>query len=53
MNSFKIIVAIDLQGIFSPILLMSGNPLLRTSENHSSSLLISLRHLTESGIRLC
>ena len=43
----------DLQGIFSPILLMSGHPLLRTSENHSSSLLISLRHLTESGIRLC
>ena len=41
----------DLQGIFSPILLMSGHPLLRTSENHSSSLLISLRHLTESGIR--
>ena len=27
--------------------------LLGTSENHSSSLLISLRHLTESGIRLC
>ena len=43
----------DLQGIFFPILLMSGHPLLRTSENHSSLLLISLRHLTESGIRLC
>ena len=43
----------DLQGIFSPILLMSGHTLLRTSENHLSSLLISLRHLTESGIRLC
>ena len=27
--------------------------LTRTSENHSSPLLISLRHLTESGIRLC
>ena len=27
----------DLQGIFFPILLMSGHPLLRTSENHSSS----------------
>ena len=27
--------------------------LVGTSENHSSSLLISLRHLTESGIRLC
>ena len=40
-------------GISSPILLMSGHPLLGTSENHSSSLLISLRHLTESGIRLC
>ena len=26
---------------------------LRNSENHSSSLLISLRHLTESGIRFC
>ena len=36
----------DLQGIFSPVLLMSGHPLLRTSENHSLSLLISLRHLT-------
>ena len=43
----------DLQGIFFPILLMSGHPLLRTSENHLSSLLISLRHFTESGIRLC
>ena len=42
----------DLLGIFFPILLMSGHPLLRTSENHLSSLLISLRHLTESGIRL-
>ena len=30
-----------------------GHPLLGTLENHSSSLLISLRHLTESGIRLC
>ena len=36
----------DLQGIFFPILLMSGHPLLETLENHSSSLLISLRHLT-------
>ena len=44
---------LDLQGIFFPILLMPGHPLLGTSENHSSSLLISLRHLTESGIRLC
>ena len=35
----------DLQGIFFPILLMPGHPLLGTSENHSSSL-ISLRHLT-------
>ena len=43
----------DLLGIFSPILLMPGHPLLGTSENHSSLLLISLRHLTESGIRLC
>ena len=43
----------DLQGIFFPILLMPGHPLLGTLENHSSSLLISLRHLTESGIRLC
>ena len=43
----------DLQGIFFPILLMSGHPLLGTSENHSSSLLISLRHSTESGTRLC
>ena len=43
----------DLQGIFFPILLMPGHPLLETSENHSSSLLISLRHLTESGIRFC
>ena len=42
----------DLQGIF-PILFMSGHPLLGTSENHSSLLLISLRRLTESGIRLC
>ena len=40
-------------GDLLPILLMSGHPLLGTSENHSSSLLISLRHLTESGIRLC
>ena len=36
----------DLQGIFFPILLMPGHPLLGISENHSSSLLISLRHLT-------
>ena len=36
----------DLQGIFFPILLIPGHPLLGTSENHSSSLLISLRHLT-------
>ena len=43
----------DLQGIFFPILLILGHPLLGTSENHSSLLLISLRHLTESGIRLC
>ena len=43
----------DLQGIFFPILLMPGHPLLKTSKNHSTSLLISLRHLTESGIRLC
>ena len=42
----------DLQGIFFPILLIPGRPLLGTSENHSSSLLISLRHLTESGISL-
>ena len=43
----------DLQGIFFPILLMSGHPPLGTSENHLSSLLTSLRHLTESSIRLC
>ena len=43
----------DLQWIFFPILLMPGHPLLGTSENHSSSLLISRRHLTESGINLC
>ena len=43
----------NLQGIFFPILLIPGHPLLGTSENHSSSLLISLRHLTDSGIRLC
>ena len=43
----------DLQGIFFPILLMSGHTLLGTLENHSSSLLISPRHLTESDIRLC
>ena len=43
----------DLQGIFFPILLMPGHRLVGTSENHSSSLLISLRHLTESDIRLC
>ena len=43
----------DLQGIIFTISLMSGHPLLGTSENHSSSLLISLRHLTESDIRLC
>ena len=36
----------DLQGIFFPILLMPGHPLLGILENHSSSLLISLRHLT-------
>ena len=42
-----------LQGIFFPILLMPGHPLLGTSENHLSSLLIFLRHLTESGIRPC
>ena len=34
------------QGIFFPILLILGHPLLGTSENHSSLLLISLRHLT-------
>ena len=43
----------DLQGIFFPILLIPDHPLLGTSENHSSLLLISLSHLTESGIRLC
>ena len=43
----------DLQGIFFPILLMPGHLFLRTLENQSSSLLISLRHWTESGIRLC
>ena len=43
----------DIQGIFFSILLLPGHPLLGTSENHSSSLLISLRHLTESDIRLC
>ena len=43
----------DLQGFFFPILLMPGYPFLGTLDNHSSSLLISLRHLTESGIRLC
>ena len=36
----------DLQGIFFPILLMPGHPLLGTLENHSLLLLISLRHLT-------
>ena len=36
----------DLQGIFFPILLMPGHPLLGTSENHSTLPLISLRHLT-------
>ena len=36
----------DLQGIFFPILLMPGYPLLGTSENHLLLLLISLRHLT-------
>ena len=36
----------DLQGIFFLILIMPGHPLLGTSENHSSSLLISLRYLT-------
>ena len=35
----------DLQGIFFPILLMPGHPLLGTSENHSSSLLISLSQI--------
>ena len=34
------------QGVFFPILLTPGHPLLGTSENHSSSLLISLKHLT-------
>ena len=43
----------DLQGIIFPILLMPGHPLLGTSKNHLSSLLTSLRHLTESGIRHC
>ena len=43
----------DLLGIFFPILLMSAHPLLGTLGNHSSSLLLSLRHLTESGVRLC
>ena len=43
----------DLLGTFFPILLMSCHPLLGTSENHSPSLLISLRHLTESGMSLC
>ena len=33
----------DLQGIFFPILLMLGHPLLGTSENYSSLLLISLK----------
>ena len=42
----------DLQGIFFPILLMPGHPLLITSENHSSLLLISLRHLTEPNFQL-
>ena len=42
----------DQQGIFLPIILMPGHPLLGTSENHSSSVLIS-QHLTESDIRLC
>ena len=42
----------DLQAIFFPILLIPGHPLLGMV-NHSSSLLISLRHLTASGIRLC
>ena len=36
----------DLQGILFPILLMPDHPLLGTSENHLSSLLISPRHLT-------
>ena len=35
-----------LQGIFIPILLIPDHLLLGTSENFSSSLLISLRHLT-------
>ena len=43
----------DLQKIFFLILLMPGHPPLGTSENHSSLLLLLLRHLTESGIRLC
>ena len=42
----------NLQGFFFPVLLIPGHPLLGTSEKHSSSLLISLRHLTESGISL-
>ena len=46
-------VSQDLREIVFPILLMPGHPLLGTSENHSSSLLISLRNLTESGISLC
>ena len=36
----------DPQGIFFPILLIPGHPLFGTSENHSSSLLTSQRHLT-------
>ena len=40
-------------GDIHSILLILGHPLLGTSENHSSSLSISLRHLTESGTRLC
>ena len=40
-------------GIFFPILLIPGHLLFGTLENHSLSLLTSLRHLAESGIRLC
>ena len=43
----------DLQGIIFLILLIIGHPLLGTLENHSLLLLVSLRHLTETGIKLC
>ena len=36
----------DPQGMFFPIVLIPGHPLFGTSENHSSSLLTSQRHLT-------